>query len=128
LGGKGRQISEFEASLVYRLSSRTSRARQRNSVSKKRKKRKKERKKERKSEQATGSKQAFLLGFYISSCLQIPSMITTMENYKLNKLFPPQLAFWSWCFVAKILIKTTGFITNTHHSHIHSIIHPLTHS
>jgi hypothetical protein len=34
LGGRGRQISEFEASLVYRVSSRTARAIQRNSVPK----------------------------------------------------------------------------------------------
>jgi hypothetical protein len=34
LGGKGRRISEFEASLVYRVSSRTARATQRNPVSK----------------------------------------------------------------------------------------------
>jgi hypothetical protein len=34
LGGRGRQISEFEASLLYRVSSRTARATQRNSVSK----------------------------------------------------------------------------------------------
>jgi hypothetical protein len=32
LGGRGRQISEFEASLVYRVSSRTARAIQRNPV------------------------------------------------------------------------------------------------
>jgi hypothetical protein len=40
LGGRGRQISEFEASLVYKVSSRTARARatQRNPVSKKKKK------------------------------------------------------------------------------------------
>jgi hypothetical protein len=37
LGGRGRQISEFEASLVYRVSSRTARATQRNPVSKKKK-------------------------------------------------------------------------------------------
>jgi hypothetical protein len=37
LGGKGRQISEFEASLVYRVSSRTDRVIQRNPVSKKNK-------------------------------------------------------------------------------------------
>jgi hypothetical protein len=36
LGGKGRGISEFEASLVYRVSSRTARATQRNLVSEKR--------------------------------------------------------------------------------------------
>jgi hypothetical protein len=34
LGGRGRQISEFEASLLYRVSSRTVRATQRNPVSK----------------------------------------------------------------------------------------------
>jgi hypothetical protein len=34
LGGRGRQISEFEACLVYRVSSRTARATQRNPVSK----------------------------------------------------------------------------------------------
>jgi hypothetical protein len=38
LGGRGRQISEFEACLVYRVSSRTARAMQRNPVSKKEKK------------------------------------------------------------------------------------------
>jgi hypothetical protein len=43
LGGRGRRISEFEASLVYRVSSRTARATQRNPVSKNQKK--KERKK-----------------------------------------------------------------------------------
>jgi hypothetical protein len=34
LGGRGRWISEFEASLVYSMSSRTARATQRNPVSK----------------------------------------------------------------------------------------------
>jgi hypothetical protein len=34
LGGRGRLISEFEASLVYRVSSRTAKATQRNLVSK----------------------------------------------------------------------------------------------
>jgi hypothetical protein len=41
LGGRGRRISEFEASLVYRVSSKTVRATQRNPVSKKPKKKKK---------------------------------------------------------------------------------------
>jgi hypothetical protein len=39
-GGRGRQIFEFKASLVYKVSSRTARAIQRNSVSEKRKKQK----------------------------------------------------------------------------------------
>jgi hypothetical protein len=34
LGGRGRRISEFEARLVYKVSSRTARAIQRNPVSK----------------------------------------------------------------------------------------------
>jgi hypothetical protein len=45
LRGRGRQISEFEASLVYKVSSRTARAIQRNPVSKKKpQKRKREEK------------------------------------------------------------------------------------
>jgi hypothetical protein len=44
LGGRGRQISKFEASLVYRVSSRTARAIQKNPVSKNQKERKKEKK------------------------------------------------------------------------------------
>jgi hypothetical protein len=35
LGGKGREISEFESSLVYRVSSRTARTTQRNPILKK---------------------------------------------------------------------------------------------
>jgi hypothetical protein len=46
LEGRGRPISEFKASLVYRVGSRIARATQRNPVSKK-KKRKKEKKKKR---------------------------------------------------------------------------------
>jgi hypothetical protein len=41
LGGRGRRISEFEASLVYKVSSRTARDTQRNPVSKKNQKKKK---------------------------------------------------------------------------------------
>jgi hypothetical protein len=40
LGGRGRRISEFKASLVYKVSSRTARATQRNPVSKNQKKKK----------------------------------------------------------------------------------------
>jgi hypothetical protein len=40
-GGRGRQISEFEASLVYRVSSRTARAPQRNPVLKNQKEKRK---------------------------------------------------------------------------------------
>jgi hypothetical protein len=47
LGGRGRLISEFEASLVYKMSSRTARATQRNSVSKNQKKTKKKKNKKK---------------------------------------------------------------------------------
>jgi hypothetical protein len=50
LGGRGRQISEFEASLVYRVSSRTARATERNSVSKKKPKKEKKKKERKKKE------------------------------------------------------------------------------
>jgi hypothetical protein len=42
LGGRGRRISEFKASLVYRVRSRTARATQRNPVSKKKRRKEKE--------------------------------------------------------------------------------------
>jgi hypothetical protein len=45
LGGRGRQISEFEASLVYKVSSRTARDTQRNPVSGNQKKKIKEKEK-----------------------------------------------------------------------------------
>jgi hypothetical protein len=41
LGGRGRQISEFQASLIYRVSTRIAGTTQRNPVSKKKKKKKK---------------------------------------------------------------------------------------
>jgi hypothetical protein len=48
LGGRGRWISEFEASLVYKVSPRTARATQRNPVLKTKKKKKKIKKEKRK--------------------------------------------------------------------------------
>jgi hypothetical protein len=45
LGGRGRRISEFKASLVYRVSSRTARATQRNPVLKNKKQTNKQTKK-----------------------------------------------------------------------------------
>jgi hypothetical protein len=49
LGGRGRQISEFEASLVYRVSSRTARATEKPCLEKPKKK-KKEKEKEKEKE------------------------------------------------------------------------------
>jgi hypothetical protein len=54
LGGSSRWISEFEASLVYRVSSRTARATQRNPVLKnQRLKKEEEEEEERKDPRAT---------------------------------------------------------------------------
>jgi hypothetical protein len=49
LGGRGRQISEFEARIVYKVSFRTARAIQRNPVSKNKKQTKTKTKKEKTS-------------------------------------------------------------------------------
>jgi hypothetical protein len=50
LGGRGRWISEFEASLIYRVSSRTARATQRNPISKNQKRKEKKRKEKKRKE------------------------------------------------------------------------------
>jgi hypothetical protein len=70
LGGRGRQISEFEASLVYRGSSRTVRATQRNPVSKKTKKKNKKKKKEKTFEPCTGDRDQVRLGHTIDTLSQ----------------------------------------------------------
>jgi hypothetical protein len=51
LGGRGRRISEFEASLVYKVSSRTARAIQRNPVSKNKKNKQTNKKKQKKQKE-----------------------------------------------------------------------------
>jgi hypothetical protein len=51
LGGRGRRISEFEASLVYKVSSRTARATKRNPVSNKTKQNKTKQNKTKQKEQ-----------------------------------------------------------------------------
>jgi hypothetical protein len=48
-GGRGRWISEFKASLVYRVSSRTARATQRNPISKIKKRKETKKSKEKKN-------------------------------------------------------------------------------
>jgi hypothetical protein len=66
LGGRGRWISEFEASLVYKVSSRTARATQRNPVSKKTKQNKNKTKQNKKvpGRFSTTENQPFLLFFF----------------------------------------------------------------
>jgi hypothetical protein len=51
LGGRGRQISEFEASLIYKVCSRTARATRRNPVSKNQKEKRKQKTKNKKTKQ-----------------------------------------------------------------------------
>jgi hypothetical protein len=57
LGGRGKQISEFKASLVYRVSSRTARATQRNPVWKNQKKTKKQKTKTKQNKKKKTQKQ-----------------------------------------------------------------------
>jgi hypothetical protein len=52
--GRQRQVNEFEASLVYRVSSRTARTTQRNPVSKSQKRKKKKKRKEKKEKKKAG--------------------------------------------------------------------------
>ena len=47
MGGRGRRISEFKASLIYRASTRTARTTQRNPVSKDRRERERQRDRDR---------------------------------------------------------------------------------
>jgi hypothetical protein len=88
LGGRGSQISEFKANLVYKVSSRTARATQRNPVPKnkkqnkqtknqKKQKKKKQKQKNKKQKTKPGSGGSFLSsqhsggrGRRISVCLQ----------------------------------------------------------
>jgi hypothetical protein len=51
LGGRGRRISEFKASLVYKVNSRTAKPIQENSVSKNQKKKRKKKEKEKQNKQ-----------------------------------------------------------------------------
>jgi hypothetical protein len=73
LGGRGRRISEFKASLVYRVSFRTARSTQRNPVLKQERRKGKERKgkerkgKERKGKERKGAGSSQLI-FRILSC------------------------------------------------------------
>jgi hypothetical protein len=80
LGGRGRWIYEFEASLVYRVSSSTARATQRNPVLEK--KRKKERKKNKEKKKKKRKKKIYL--FYVST-LQLPSDTHPLKDRRLSE-------------------------------------------
>jgi hypothetical protein len=72
LGGRGKRISEFEASLVYRVSSRTARTTQRNPVLKK-KEREREREKEREREREREREEKNSISFFMV-CLYVMSL------------------------------------------------------
>jgi hypothetical protein len=61
LGGRGKQISEFKASLVYNMSSRTASAIQRNPVSKNKTRNKKTKKNKQKKTNQTNKQKKVML-------------------------------------------------------------------
>jgi hypothetical protein len=67
LGGRGRRISEFEVNLIYKVSSRTARAIQRNPVSEKQNKTKTN-KQTKKQQQPIREKEQCLLQMELVSC------------------------------------------------------------
>ena len=82
MGGRGRRISEFEASLVYRVSSRTDRAIQRNPVLKKQNKTKTKKpqnnnnkKTHKKRERERANKEKTATGIWPGDC----HLVTTEE-------------------------------------------------
>jgi 2,3-bisphosphoglycerate-independent phosphoglycerate mutase len=68
LGGRDRQICEFEASLVYRVSSRTARVTERNPVSEKTKNKKQKKNQQQQQNMTTTTHLDELLS-RLSSCL-----------------------------------------------------------
>jgi hypothetical protein len=89
MGGRGRQISDFEASVVYRVTSRTVRATQRNPLKKKKKKKKKRKGKERKGKERKGKerKERMLL-----TCTNLFLIIKLLFNSTTVFYFPDPLA------------------------------------
>jgi hypothetical protein len=71
LGGRGRWISEFKASLVYRVSSRTARATQRNPVSKN--------KQTNKQTKGYFPNQEFLKGYSVPGLSHLPVELSSRE-------------------------------------------------
>jgi hypothetical protein len=90
LGGRGRRIYEFEASLVYRVSFSTARATQRNPVLNKQKTKNKTQAKQNKTKQNTVLRKIFEPIAYCSG-LSLPrpvaSISVALDNPLLSKLF-----------------------------------------
>jgi hypothetical protein len=114
--GRGRQISEFEASMVYKVSSRTARAIQRNPVSKNKTKKKKKRKRKRKERNDIFQ---FLKGNVVCHLSDMSLLATrtvfshhcskvfhwpVLENYLANFFFSTYMIF-SDIFLARRVIQ-----------------------
>jgi hypothetical protein len=97
LGGRSRLISEFEASLVYKVSSRTARTIQRNPVSKKKKtKNKKQTKKNHQKNKTKQNKN--------KKRIKNPSQPPTSEHSSsLCEYFDVFYAWTSICFVSMFI-------------------------
>jgi hypothetical protein len=95
LGGRGRRISEFEASLVYRVSSRIARATQRNPVSKN----KKTKNQTNKKRSLSGMFTSLTFSFF-TLCHPVLSLIITTQR----------LMSHSWTTPEKT--KTTAVVTS----------------
>jgi hypothetical protein len=85
LGGRGRRISEFEASLVYKVSSRTARAIQRNPVSERKKE--KEERERRKREKKEREKRSFCGSKHIALQAWGPEALSLIPRTDSRKLF-----------------------------------------
>jgi hypothetical protein len=99
LGGRGRQISEFKASLVYRVSSRTARATQRNLSQKKNKKQKTKQNKTNKQKNPKQEKNKtkptpLSRSLFFQSWPPLPGLNVTSPNHEVtvdSSLKPPVL-------------------------------------
>jgi hypothetical protein len=88
LGGRGRQISDFEASLVYRVSSRTARAIQRNPVSKQNKTKQNKTKQNKTKQSKAKQSKANLIKFTVKRKLYFsPSILRRIIEPLISSLF-----------------------------------------
>jgi hypothetical protein len=102
LGGRSRWISEFEVySLVYKVSSKTARAIQRNSVSEKKKKRKKEKRKEKKKKEKKRKEKRKIQNKTKMKAVTVASVWTSrnserpcLRNMLENQFRKPSIDLW----------------------------------
>jgi hypothetical protein len=92
LGGRGRRISEFEASLVYRVSSRTAKATQRNPVSKKQKTKNKNKNKNKNK----GGVADYVYKEQVRQGAGSLDRVTVSSKFKAIQRVPSLLEFTTW--------------------------------